>query len=513
MTTVLLDAYDSFTFNLYQYLSQAGADVQVFRNDKITLEEVIALKPRNIVLSPGPGHPREDPGICYEVLEHFAGKIPILGVCLGQQMMYEHYGGSVGFAGEIHHGKTSLVSHDGLSLYRDVEQLFPITRYHSLAGDPATLPDCLEVTSWTANGVVMGVRHKSYAMEGVQYHPESILSENGLKMLRNFLALSAGTWDECPGARVPEDVANHYPGRTVTADDTNSSNSPNTTAAAEGGSDILSQIFRQRQRDVVLQKSQPGRSLSALQRLLELGLAPPQIDFVERLRSAADGRLAVLAEIKRASPSKGDISPTAIAAEHALEYACAGAAAISVLTEPTWFKGSIDDLRDVRQALDTAVDSRPAVLRKEFVFDRYQIAEARLAGADSVLLIVKMLSQPQLRSLIAYARELQMEPLVEVNNAEEMAVALLEDAKVIGVNNRNLRTFDVDISTTSSLAASVPEDVVLVALSGILNPQDAAIYADSGVGAVLVGEALMRAEDKASFVKGLQNAGKSSSLA
>ncbi|KAJ2615217.1 anthranilate synthase / indole-3-glycerol phosphate synthase [Coemansia sp. RSA 1365] len=510
MTTVLLDAYDSFTFNLYQYLSQAGADVQVFRNDKITLEEVIALNPRNIVLSPGPGHPREDPGICYEVLEHFAGRVPILGVCLGQQMMYEHYGGTVGFAGEIHHGKTSLVSHDGLGLYRDIEQMFPITRYHSLAGDPATLPDCLEVTSWTANGVVMGVRHKSYTIEGVQYHPESILSENGLKMLRNFLALSAGTWDECPGARVPEDVANHYPGRTATAADSSSS-SPNATAVVEGGSDILSQIFRQRQRDVALQKSQPGRSLSALQRLLELGLAPPQIDFAQRLRSAAVGRLAVLAEIKRASPSKGDISPAAIAAENALEYARAGAAAISVLTEPTWFKGSIDDLRDVRRVLDNAVDSRPAVLRKEFVFDRYQIAEARLAGADSVLLIVKMLSQLQLRSLIAYARDLQMEPLVEVNNAEEMAVALSEGAKVIGVNNRNLRTFDVDISTTSSLAASVPEDVVLVALSGIVNPQDAAIYADSGVKAVLVGEALMRAEDKAAFVQGLQNAGKPSS--
>ncbi|KAJ2788854.1 anthranilate synthase / indole-3-glycerol phosphate synthase, partial [Coemansia helicoidea] len=125
MTTVLLDAYDSFTFNLYQYLSQAGADVQVFRNDKITLEEVIALNPRNIVLSPGPGHPREDPGICYEVLEHFQGKIPILGVCLGLQMMYEHYGGTVGLAGEIRHGKTSLIAHDAQGVYAGVAQQFP----------------------------------------------------------------------------------------------------------------------------------------------------------------------------------------------------------------------------------------------------------------------------------------------------------------------------------------------------------------------------------------------------
>ncbi|KAJ2419374.1 anthranilate synthase / indole-3-glycerol phosphate synthase, partial [Coemansia sp. RSA 2524] len=122
MATVLLDAYDSFTFNLYQYLSQAGADVRVFRNDKITLAEVIAMDPVNIVLSPGPGHPREDPGICYEVLEHFQGKIPILGVCLGQQMMYEHYGGTVGFAGEIQHGKTSTITHDGQGLYRGIDQ-------------------------------------------------------------------------------------------------------------------------------------------------------------------------------------------------------------------------------------------------------------------------------------------------------------------------------------------------------------------------------------------------------
>ncbi|KAJ1939561.1 anthranilate synthase / indole-3-glycerol phosphate synthase, partial [Linderina macrospora] len=187
MATILLDAYDSFTFNLYQYLSKAGAEVQVFRNDKITLDEIIALNPRNIVLSPGPGHPREDPGVCYEVLEHFQGKIPILGVCLGQQMMYEHYGGTVGYAGEIQHGKTGLVTHDGQGLYKGVGQMFPVTRYHSLAGDPATLPECLEVTSWTPNGIIMGVRHKTYAVEGVQYHPESILSENGLRMFANFL--------------------------------------------------------------------------------------------------------------------------------------------------------------------------------------------------------------------------------------------------------------------------------------------------------------------------------------
>ncbi|KAJ2449254.1 anthranilate synthase / indole-3-glycerol phosphate synthase [Coemansia sp. RSA 2336] len=494
MATVLLDAYDSFTYNLYQYLSQAGADVQVFRNDKITLDEVIALNPANIVLSPGPGHPREDPGICYEVLEHFQGKVPILGVCLGQQMMFEHYGGSVGYAGEIHHGKTSLIMHDGQGVYRGIGQQFPITRYHSLAGHPETLPDCLEVNSWTANGVIMGVRHKEYTVEGVQYHPESILSENGHKMFANFLKLRGGFWKDNEGARVPEDVTSHYPGRNLSVKE-----------PARPLDDILSRIFGRRQLDVQEQKAVPGRSLADLQKLLSMGVAPEQIDFAQRLRDSSRGRLAVLAEIKRASPSKGDICLSAVAAQQARTYAQAGAAAISVLTEPTWFKGSIDDLRDARSALQS-LENRPAVLRKEFIFDKYQIAEARLAGADSVLLIVKMLNRKQLRSLIDYSRSLHMEPLVEVNNEEEMQVALEEGARVVGVNNRNLRTFDVDIKVTRDLAANVPESVILVALSGITKPQDAAIYKDSPVSAVLVGEALMRAEDKSAFVKGLQTA-------
>ncbi|KAJ2557061.1 anthranilate synthase / indole-3-glycerol phosphate synthase [Coemansia sp. RSA 1933] len=512
MTTVLLDAYDSFTFNLYQYLCKAGADVQVYRNDKITLDEVKALNPRNIVLSPGPGHPREDPGICYEVLEHYQGKIPILGVCLGQQMMYEHFGGTVGYAGEIQHGKTGTITHDGQGIYRGIDQLFPVTRYHSLAGDPQTLPACLEVNSWTPNGVIMGVRHTHYTLEGVQYHPESILSENGLAMFRNFLRLQGGTWDENPGVRNVDDMANHYPGlQMVTSSDGALVVQPSSQQGAAPAVDILTRIFRQRQRDVAEQKAVPGRSLADLTRLLELGTAPEPIDFAQRLRDATAGgsKLAVLAEIKRASPSKGDICATAVAAEHGLRYARAGAAAISVLTEPTWFKGSIDDLRDVRAVIATGIPDgavRPAVLRKEFVFEKYQIAEARVAGADSVLLIVKMLSKAQLRTLIAYSRSLRMEPLVEVNDSDEMAVALELGARVIGVNNRNLRTFDVDINNTKDLAVAVPSDVVLIALSGIMSPADAAIYAGSGVSAVLVGEALMRADDKDAFVSGLQNA-------
>ncbi|KAJ2853061.1 anthranilate synthase / indole-3-glycerol phosphate synthase [Coemansia erecta] len=505
MATILLDAYDSFTFNLYQYLRQAGAsDVQVYRNDKITLEEVIALEPRNIVLSPGPGHPREDPGICYEVLEYFQGKVPILGICLGQQMMFEHYGGTVGYAGEIQHGKTGVITHDGQGVYRGITQQFPVTRYHSLAADPGTLPECLEVNSWTPNGIVMGVRHKKFAIEGVQYHPESILSENGLDMFRNFLALRGGTWEENPGSRNPDDAANQYPGLQMAEDGSVVPTALAAKAVAGGSGDILSRIFAKRQSDVAAQKAAPGRSMDALQKLLDMGMAPKQIDFAERLRQSSPG-MAVLAEIKRASPSKGDISANAIAAELALGYAEAGAAAISVLTEPTWFKGTLDDMRDVRQVLEF-MSNRPAVLRKDFIFERYQIAEARLAGADTVLLIVKMLSLAQLRSLLDYSRLLGMEPLVEVNTAEEMKDALGVGAKVIGVNNRNLRTFDVDIGNTADLAAAsgIPSDVIIIALSGILHPQDAEIYKDTQVSAVLVGEGLMRAADKQAFVSALQ---------
>ncbi|KAJ2792098.1 anthranilate synthase / indole-3-glycerol phosphate synthase, partial [Coemansia helicoidea] len=375
---------------------------------------------------------------------------------------------------------------------------FPVTRYHSLAGDPATVPACMEVTSWTDNGIIMGARHRVFAVEGVQYHPESILSENGHAMFRNFLRLEGGTWAASPGARDPSRPGPRY------APDAAAAAAAAVPAVAEADEGILGQIFRQRQRDVAAQRLVPGRSLADLEEAVRVA-APPAIDFAQRLRTAgAGGRLAVVAEIKRASPSKGHIGD-AVAAVAAAEYARAGAAAVSVLTEPHWFRGSLDDLRDARQAL-AAIDDRPAVLRKDFVFDRYQVAEARLAGADSVLLIVKMLSAPLLRDLLGYARGLGIEPLVEVNTAAEMQTALDVDARVIGVNNRNLRTFDVDISTTSSLAAQVPADVVLIALSGITGPQDAATYNGTGVSALLVGEALMRADDKKQFVASLQDA-------
>jgi len=209
-----------------------------------------------------------------------------------------------------------------------------------------------------------------------------------------------------------------------------------------------------------------------------------------------------MAEIKRASPSKGIISLSTCAPAQARTYALAGASVISVLTEPEWFKGSIEDLRCVRQALE-GMPNRPALLRKEFIFEEYQILEARLSGADTVLLIVKMLDNDTLTRLYKYSQALGMEPLVEVNTVEEMEIAVKLGSKVIGVNNRNLTNFEVDMETTTRLMEIVPKETVLCALSGISGPKDVVPYQQSGVGAVLVGEALMRAQDTAKFISEL----------
>ncbi|KAL7285802.1 hypothetical protein ACG7TL_000911 [Trametes sanguinea] len=253
---------------------------------------------------------------------------------------------------------------------------------------------------------------------------------------------------------------------------------------------ILQRIYAQRQRDVEAAKATPGTRPEELDAYLEMGLAPALTPFVSRLKenpstATANPSLSLMAEIKRASPSKGDIAPFVNPAKQALLYAQSGASVISVLTEPTWFKGSLVDMHLVRKAID-ALPNRPAVLRKEFIFSEYQIAEARLWGADTVLLIVAMLTQEQLERLYAYSLRLGMEPLVEVNNAVEMKCALAIGAKVIGVNNRNLHDFSVDMGTTSGLVDMVRErDVVLCALSGIQGPADVQAYKGQGVNAVL----------------------------
>lgn len=183
---LLIDNYDSFTYNLYQYLCELGAQVEVRRNDAITLEEVEEMEPQGIVVSPGPGTPRES-GISNEVIRRFGPRVPILGVCLGHQCIGHAYGGVVERAGEIMHGKSSLIHHDGEGVFRGLPNPFEAIRYHSLAVVLEQLPDCLKVSAWTEKGLVMGLRHQEHPVEGVQFHPESIMTEVGKDLLRNFL--------------------------------------------------------------------------------------------------------------------------------------------------------------------------------------------------------------------------------------------------------------------------------------------------------------------------------------
>lgn len=183
---LMIDNYDSFTYNLVQYLGEMGQEVQVFRNDQLTIPQIAAMKPGYIVISPGPCTPQKA-GISLDVISHFAGHIPILGVCLGHQAIGQAFGGEVVRAGRLMHGKTSVIYHDGKGLFQGVKNPLTATRYHSLVVKRETLPACLEITAETDQGELMGIRHKQYAIEGVQFHPESILTEQGREMLHNFL--------------------------------------------------------------------------------------------------------------------------------------------------------------------------------------------------------------------------------------------------------------------------------------------------------------------------------------
>lgn len=188
---LMIDNYDSFTYNVVQYLAELGADVQVYRNDEISVAEIEALKPERLVISPGPCTP-DQAGISMDTIRHFAGKVPILGVCLGHQAIGQVFGGDVVRAGRVMHGKVSPVYHSDTGVFRGLNNPLQATRYHSLVIDKTTLPGCLEVTAWTRNEdgsveEIMGVRHKTLAIEGVQFHPESIMTEQGHELLRNFL--------------------------------------------------------------------------------------------------------------------------------------------------------------------------------------------------------------------------------------------------------------------------------------------------------------------------------------
>jgi len=188
---LMIDNYDSFTWNIVQYLGELGAEVKVYRNDELTLAEIETMQPEKIVISPGPCTP-DQAGISVDVIKHFAGKIPLLGVCLGHQAIGQAFGGKIVRAKTVMHGKLSSIYHNNVGVFSDLNNPFTATRYHSLVIEHQSLPDCLEVTAWTQDGSgamdeIMGVRHKNLAVEGVQFHPESILSEHGHQLLQNFL--------------------------------------------------------------------------------------------------------------------------------------------------------------------------------------------------------------------------------------------------------------------------------------------------------------------------------------
>jgi len=188
---LMIDNYDSFTYNLVQYFGELGVDVQVFRNDQITVAEMAQLNPDQIVISPGPCTPNEA-GVSVEAIQYFAGKKPILGVCLGHQSIGQAFGGRIVHAGSIMHGKTSMIHHNNGGIFKGIPNPFEATRYHSLVIEKTSIPDCLEITAWTENeqgelDEIMGVRHRDYAIEGMQFHPESILTERGHDLLKNFL--------------------------------------------------------------------------------------------------------------------------------------------------------------------------------------------------------------------------------------------------------------------------------------------------------------------------------------
>jgi anthranilate synthase component 2 len=186
---VMIDNYDSFTYNLVQYLGELGEEVKTFRNDEISIAQIEDLNPDRIMLSPGPCTPNEA-GISLATIKHFAGQLPLMGVCLGHQSIGQAFGGKVVRANKIMHGKTSSIEHSNVGVFANLESPFTVTRYHSLVVERSSLPDCLEITAWTDDGEIMGLRHKDMCIEGVQFHPESILTEHGHALLKNFLELS-----------------------------------------------------------------------------------------------------------------------------------------------------------------------------------------------------------------------------------------------------------------------------------------------------------------------------------
>jgi anthranilate synthase/aminodeoxychorismate synthase-like glutamine amidotransferase len=423
---LMIDNFDSFTWNLYQQLCKLGCTPVVIRNNVLTPAQLPLLNIKRLIISPGPGHPKTDSGVSRDAIRYFAGKVPILGVCMGLECLVDVFGGEISYAGEIMHGKTSGIAHDGRGLMNGLPQGFQATRYHSLSAHITSLPKELSVCATTdQSGVVMGVRHRKLAIESVQYHPESIMSEAGDAMMKNFLALRGGYWRENPQAGIVDGTAPGFDFESITLARANKNTGTETgedalksrvTTAKTNPKlpTILQKIHSQRLLDIETISSTPGFRTEDLERALDMGLAPPVIDFYQRLKegmmpsasgsggaksspvgvtgkfqimpSGANTPIpsstprastpvssaiplpipvprdlhghdvsreeaeenfltpALLAEIKRASPSKGLINGDISAPAQALKYALGGASAISVLTEPKWFKGKLSYL-------------------------------------------------------------------------------------------------------------------------------------------------------------------------
>ena len=199
---LMIDNYDSFTYNLVQYFRALGQELVVHRNDEVSIEAMESMRPEYIVISPGPSTPNEA-GVSMDAIRHFCGRVPILGVCLGHQCIGQVFGGSIVHAASVMHGKTSNITHAGVGVFRGLSNPLRVTRYHSLAIDPASLPQCLEATAWTADGEIMGIRHRTLAVEGVQFHPEAILTEQGHELLRNFLDTRQAAASRLPDQSAP----------------------------------------------------------------------------------------------------------------------------------------------------------------------------------------------------------------------------------------------------------------------------------------------------------------------
>ena len=379
------------------------------------------------------------------------------------QAIFHYFGGTVSFAGEIVHGKTSTLKHDSKGLYLDLPQSFNVTRYHSLAPVSSTCPDELEVSSTCVNlkgnGVIIqGIRHKQFTIEGVQFHPESIASEYGQQMFQNFLNLDSGSWKQ---SKTPS---------------------------------ILTRIYNQRKEYYTNLQKHPGKSFKNLQESYKSILPIP--------KKLIKQGLIIMAEVKRASPSKGDISLNATATSISIDYAISKVDVISVLTDPN-FKGDLQDLLFISQSLKS-LPNPPLLLRKDFIFCKYQILESVLSNADIILLIVKMLSIEELSELIEYSRLLGIEPLVEVTSITELKTAISLNSTLIGINNRDLHSFNVDLSTTKKLNLNDYTNVTFISLSGITCRNDVLECIENGCHGVLVGEAIMKSDNSVKFINELK---------